>query len=216
MNYLSISQAYMLCVLNEHGKLPMVSADLPIAILTGGILDLMLEDCAQVRERKLYLKAPLPDALSHLHPLYQFLAEHDAIKLEDIASQYYFSFTGKKLTQLLSCIGHSLANEGCVTPEMGGMTGKKELFVPVPSAVDNVVQYIRAELLEDGALSDDIVSLTALLARSNMLKRYFSSYERNALKSRMKEIKTSPQHKSICELLDYVEGMMVAIIVAAT
>ena len=69
----------------------------------------------------------------------------------------------------------------------------KTLYIPNEADVDHIVQNIRAELLEDGEISEDIVVLTALLNKSKDLQRYFSAYEKQALKKRLDEIKENPQ-----------------------
>ena len=63
--------------------------------------------------------------------------------------------------------------------------------------MDHIVQNIRAELLEDGEISEDIIVLTALLNKSQDLQRYFSSYEKQVLKKRLTEIKENPQNELI-------------------
>ena len=79
-----------------------------------------------------------------------------------------------------------------------------------------MIQNIRAELLEDGELSEDIIALTALLDKSGELSRYFSAYEKKALKARLKEIKENPQVKAFQKVLEDIDNLFVLLIVAAT
>ena len=82
--------------------------------------------------------------------------------------------------------------------------------------MDCIVQSIRAELLEDGELSEDVVALTALLNKSGDIQKYFSAYEKKDLKKRLKEIKDNPQNKMIQKVAHYIDSLLVMIVVAAT
>ncbi len=60
-------------------------------------------------------------------------------------------------------MGESLVEVGCARREQSGRLREKIRFVPYSEAVDSVVQCIRAEILEDGRLTQDTVALAALL-----------------------------------------------------
>ena len=92
----------------------------------------------------------------------------------------------------------------------------KTLYIPNEADVDHIVQNIRAELLEDGEISEDIVVLTALLNKSKDLQRYFSAYEKKGLKNRLKEIKEHPVSDEIARVINYVDTMLMMVVVAAT
>lgn len=98
--------------------------------------------------------------------------------------------------------------------EKDGLFGGKDLYIPNESDVDAVVQSIRAELLEDGELSEDVVALTMLLNKSSDLKQYFSAYEKKDLKKRLKEIKNDPQNEMVQKAVDYVDSLLCLVIVA--
>ena len=78
------------------------------------------------------------------------------------------------------------------------------------------MQNIRAEILEDGALSEDIVALAALLHKSGELKKYFSAHEKEDFKKRMQEIKKSPQNEMIQKVMEYIDALLATIIIAST
>ena len=90
------------------------------------------------------------------------------------------------------------------------------MYIPDEKELDTVVQNIRAELLEEGELSEDIVALTALLEKSGDLMRYFSAYEKKSIRSRLKEIKESPQSEMIQKVAEYIDTLFMMFIVAAT
>ncbi len=55
---------------------------------------------------------------------------------------------------------------------------------------DFIVQRIRAELLEDGTIDEDIIYLALILDRNNLLMCYFSEYECKSIKDKMSELKS--------------------------
>lgn len=55
---------------------------------------------------------------------------------------------------------------------------------------DFIVQRIRAELLEDGTIDEDIIYLAVILDRNNLLMCYFSEYECKSIKDKMSELKS--------------------------
>ena len=77
-------------------------------------------------------------------------------------------------------------------------------------------EIIRAELLEDGALSDEGAALAALLHKSGVIGRYFSDYEKKALKERLKELKDRPDNQLVGRMIEYIEDLMALAVVAST
>ncbi|WP_276353840.1 GOLPH3/VPS74 family protein [Cohnella caldifontis] len=61
-------------------------------------------------------------------------------------------------------------------------------YVPDPAAKDRIVQRLRAELLEPGNVDEPTAALAMLLDSANVLKRYFSDYERNQWRDKMKRL----------------------------
>lgn len=70
---------------------------------------------------------------------------------------------------------------------------------------------IRAELLEDGQVSDEIVALVSLLEKSGQIKKYFSKYERDQLKIRLKEIQNSDANKLVKVMVDCINTLFVVV-----
>lgn len=216
MNHLSITQSYMLCALNEKGKLPAMSMEIPTCIVAGSILDLILEKYITIENKKLSAVARPGENHQYLITIYDYIEKKGTIKLDKLASEYCFTATNKKMNILIHNVGESLAAQNCVISQQGGVFGNKDIFIPNREMVDRVIQHIRAELLEDGDLSDEMIALVSLMNKSGMIKRYFSTYEKDLLKLRLKEIKKSASHKVVSELVDYVTTMFVVIITASS
>ncbi|MEE0776966.1 MAG: GPP34 family phosphoprotein [Bacillota bacterium] len=203
---LTIAQSYLLCALTERGKLPVLNNDVQVCLVAGGLLDLLMEGSIGFNEKKkLYVKGDGITQHSDLKSLCDYIRNaKKPMGVKRLASDYVFTFSARRLTQLLEDIGCSLATMNFVENE-----GNRR-FLPKAAAVDHVIQSIRAELLEEGTVSDEMVALVSLMDKSGQLKRYFSKYEKDQLKVRLKEIKESASHSLVKEMVDYIDLLMAA------
>lgn len=212
MKELSVSQGYLVCALNKNGKLPLLSMESPICVLAGGLIDLIFAKAVTIGEdKKLCITGELNNEYQYLNSIYSFIKESKPMKVDKLASEYAFAFSDKRLKVLINDIGMSLSDLGYVLTENSGLMGKTQCFVPDTKVVDNVIQNIRAELLEDGIVSDNIMALVSLMDKSNQIKRYFSQYEKNQLKTRLKEIKDTDANKIVTEMIDYIVTIIAVI-----
>lgn len=217
MKDLSVSQSYLICALNESGKLPALSVESPVCILAGGLIDLIFAKSVAIGEdKKLCITGELGEKNEYLNSLYTFIKESKPINVETLASEYAFTFSDKRLKLLIKDVGTSLVSLGYATTENVGRLGKTPCFIPDTNIVDNVIQNIRAELLENGTVSDNIIALVSLMDKSNQIKKYFSKYEKNELKVRLKEIKDNPSNKLAKEMVDYIDTLIAVIAVAGS
>lgn len=215
MKNLSLTQQYLLCVLNKNGKLPAFGLEKTLCLSAAGVLELLMEDALSFDGKKLTVKSALPEEKAYLRPVYQAVERKQPVKFESIVEYFSLDFTDKHMNELIDSIGASLAKKGCVQrEEKSGIFGGKDLYIPNEADVDAVVQSIRAELLEDGELSEDVVALTMLLNKSGDLKQYFSAYEKKDLKKRLKEIKNDPQNEMVQKAVDYIDSMLCLVVVA--
>lgn len=60
--------------------------------------------------------------------------------------------------------------------------------------VSNAIEELRAELLEEGKMTEESAVLALLLKQSKILKYYFSDYECKTLSKRLKEIPMDTEH----------------------
>ena len=74
-----------------------------------------------------------------------------------------------------------------------------------------VIEKLRAEFLEQGEISDEVIVLGALLNKSGLIKKYFSKYEVQKLNERLKEIKQSEAGVLVKQLVDYIDTLIVII-----
>lgn len=210
MKDLSVAQEYLLCSLNDKGKFSTFNSKLPVAFVAGAILELLLNDCIKIEKKKLLVIGQLPQNCWYLQSLFEWLNEAAPKSIEKVVGQYALSFTNKRMNLLLDQVGSSLEETGSVTR----IEGRKPAFLPNTSAVDHVIQKIRAELLEPAPLSDEMVALVSLMDKAGQIKQFFSSYEANLLKKRLQEIRQSDSSKLVKQMVEYVDIMM--IIIAST
>lgn len=215
MKDLSLTQQYLLCVLNKNGKLPTFGLEKTLCLSAAGVLELLMEEALRFDGKKLTVQSPLPEETAYLKPVYQAVERKQPVKFESIVEYFSLAFTDKHMNELIDSIGAALVQKGCVQrEEKGGLFGGKDVYIPNEADVDSVVQSIRAELLEDGELSEDVVALTMLLHKSGDLQKYFSPYEKKALKKRLKEIKNDPQNEMVQKAVEYVDSLLCLVIVA--
>ena len=212
MKSLSYTQEFFMCAINEKGKLPLFMEDeIYFGILAGALLELISDGFIQADEKDKYsvVKALTADKV-YLKALYATIDAKPA-KLSVIVERYFASKLSK---QLFATIGESLADAGYADESVRqGFFGDRTLYIPKSDCVNTIVEKVRAELLESGTVTDETIILCAMLEKSGMIKDYFSKFESDRLKIRLKEIKTNDQYAVICEILKYYDQIVAALIV---
>ena len=216
MSNLSLSQEYMMCALNDKGKISTFSLERVIAVAASAVAELMMDDVIESDGKKLSVKKALPEDMRYLSPVYDFIEKKGRVGFRTVVEHFSFTLSSKNIDELFDSIGESLVAAGCAQKEKSGMLGNKNAYIPDKKAVDTIIQNIRAEILEDGELTEDIAALTAILDKTGELMRFFSAYEKKDVKKRLKEIKNDPENKDIAKVINYVEELMMIIIVSAT
>jgi hypothetical protein len=75
MSNLTISQEYLLCVLNEKGKIPAFDTA-PNYLFAGGLIDLIYSGSVAIdNETKVQIVAEMKPQYLHLNPLYTFIKD---------------------------------------------------------------------------------------------------------------------------------------------
>ena len=146
MRDLTLSQEYLLCAVNEKGRLPHLGVERTVCLVAAALLELQLEGCVAVDKKYVTVTGPLPEGQAHLRPLYAFVNRPKPIRKE--------------------------------------------------------------KLLEEGEITEDVVSLVVLMEKGNCLKPYFSAFEQKQMKQRLRALGESPTGKMVQEMVEYVENMM--------
>ncbi len=214
MRDLSITQEYLICTLNKKGALPSTNPKASVCMIIGGLLEMQMEKCISMEDKKVIVSAELPEHMSYLKPLYDVINQKKPMKAQKVVETYYASFTSKKLNMLLDALLDELKSADAVESVKTGLLGSKEAFAPKKEAVISVIEKIRAELLEDGDVSEDVIALTVLLDKSGQLKEYFSKYEQKELKEKLEVIRKSKAGTTAKELLWYIDSLDASIMIS--
>ncbi|MDR2163519.1 MAG: GPP34 family phosphoprotein [Clostridiales Family XIII bacterium] len=217
MDTLSFTQEYYLCAINDKGNIPALDMEVPVCLLAGGMMELTRQGYVSYDEKKRFVIAkPWDDALPYLKPLYDKVASFKKPqKIEGVVGAYEVSLQ-EPFPELLAAFGASLTAAGYADQlNDQGLLKNKTRYAPKPEAVTRIIEKIRAEFLEDGVISDDTLCLAALLDGSHLIRRYFSKFEADALKKRLKEVRGSEAYALLKKFLYSSSGAMAAVIVAA-
>lgn len=215
MKDLSITQEYMICTANKKGVLSSSNQKAIACLIVGGLLEMQLENCISINDKKIHVCAPLPDNMSYLNPLYQIVNQGKPIKAEKVVETYTVAFTNKKLYELEDALIESLKEADVVEPVKTGIFGNKDSYAPKKEIITGIIEKIRAELLEDGEISEDVIALTALMDKAGSLKDYFSKYKQKELKNKIEIIKKSEAGTLAKEMAQHIEALEMAAIMPA-
>ena len=213
MKDLSIAQEYMICTVNEKGAIAGYNQKAVACLVVSGLLEMQLAKCISINDKKLNVCAELPEDMAYLKPLYNVINQGKPIKVAKAVESYTVAFTNKKLYELEDALMESLKEASVVEPVKAGVLGNKESYAPKKDIVTGIIEKIRAELLEDGEISEDIIALTALMDKTGNLKDYFSKYEQKELKNKIETIKKSEAGTLAKEMIEHIEALEMAAII---
>lgn len=209
MKDLSILQEYLICAVNEKGKISGFSTEKLVCFVAGGLLELKQENSIMFDDKKIVVTGLLPDHKEYLKSLYDYIQKKSPVKIVKILEEYNYSVTDKRFNELLDAVGSSLERLGLVETKPAGIFGNRTNYIPKKEAVNYVIDKVRAEVLEEGEITDEVAALVILLDRSKSLTYYFSEHEQKEMKVKIAEIVDSPDGKIIKEMVEYVESMIV-------
>ncbi|MGN6713440.1 GPP34 family phosphoprotein [Anaerocolumna jejuensis] len=209
MKNLSFTQEFFLCALKPQGSTTLThSTESSTCLLAGGLLELLMDGYISIDDKKVFVNKELSSDKMYLTPIYELIKKNKPMKTEAIAEKFAFDF--KRPDELFQSVGHSLIEDGHVAEESNqGLFKNKVRFLPNESEVTKVVEKLRAEFLEEGNVSDEVIVLGALLNKSGLIKKYFSKYEIQKLNDRLKEINQSEAGALIKKLVDYIDTWIV-------
>lgn len=217
MKDLSITQEYLLCAMNNKGGFPLIGKEQPVCFVAGALWELISNNFVHIQNKRIVIVREIEESFNYLSPMFELIQNSKPKTIKNLVGEYVFSLTEKDLKALIHSVAKSLVLAGYAKDVCNkGFLGRTNRYiVPRKDKTENVIQKIRAELLEDGTVSEETVGLASLLNKSGLLKQYFSKYESQQLKVRLNEIKNSDQNQMVKEMLQYVDSIMTAIIVAS-
>ena len=216
MRDLTLSQEYLICAVNEKGTLFTFNTEKLVCLVAAALLELQLEGCAAVDKKFITVTGPLPQEMAHLRPLYDYLNTRKPLQTEKLLEEYTYSVTAAPLNELMAAIGDSLVQQGLMTPVKAGLLGKKQGYLPTREAINAVVDLVRAELLEEGEVTEDVAALVILLEQGKCLKPYFSAFEQKEMRDKLQAISQTPAGKAVRDMVEYVENLIAVMTLLVT
>jgi len=213
MKTLSYTQEFFLCTINDKGKIPALKGEIPACLAVSGIMELLSNGYLNRAEKdKLAAGKPWDDSLPYLKPLYETIVSlKKPLDIKDILMIYIGGFVIEQFYELYKAIGVSLVESGYADEltKKGLIKEKPRRYVPKEEAIKNVVEKVRAEFLEDGMITEETLCLAAFLDASGLISNYFSKFEAEAMKKRIKEARESGAYALVKEAFDVTIGIKV-------
>ncbi len=215
MKDLSITQEYMICTVNEEGILSSHNQKAIVCLIVSGVLEMQLEKCVYLKDKKLTVCAGLPENMAYLKPLYDVINQGKPVKAEKVVETYTAAFTNKKLNELVDALMDGLKAADVVELVKTGLLKNKDTFVPKKEVITGIIEKIRAELLEDGEISEEVVALTVLMEEAGSLNEYFSKFEQKELKTKLETIKNSDAGTFVKEMVQHMDELMASMLISS-
>lgn len=214
MKDLKLTEEYLLCTMNKKGMISL-SDEYAIALGASALIELLHQGFIAIEDKKVVIKKDLTDEYKYLSAVYEVIQTHKPMNAKNIGELLFFS--SKNMKRLFSDTKSLLEKDGCLVKKTGeGFFKRRTVLVANENCVNSIVEKIRAELLEDGSIDENMLALVSLLEHTSIIKNYFSKHEQDRFRLRLKEIKKDEKYKLITEIIDYTEAIFVSIIVAAT
>ena len=220
MKELNLVQEYAVCAMAGRKNLKLLRNDYPHIVCAVGAVfcQMIMDGNLELDEKKrIILTGKVPEGIGYMRELWQKIGDKKPMTLQRWLQDLTYNFTTKKVIFIYDGLIESLREAGCIeTVTKKGLFGLKRLEQVKKDCADAVVEKIRAEFLEEGELSDETMTLSALLYHSGELKRYFSKYEEKEMKKRLKEVKKDELASIVKKALDDIQMVMVAVIASSS
>lgn len=201
----TITQEYFALAVDKNGNIAgMYKENSQSGLVAAGMMDLLLNDIIKIDKKKITVAQELPDALSHLLSLYEYLKEKP--RSTEKLMRDYMASTGARFKHLMADTGEVLLEGRCAQKGKGGLLGNKTIYIPEQDYKEKLAEHIRGAAKGETVSRHDMV-LLCILQESKNLNRYLSGQEREEWKTRWKTMKKDPQSKQLAEMIHYISDM---------
>lgn len=208
MNRKMITQEYYVLATDENGNMSvMYREESKAGIVVAGVMDLLINDIITLEKKKITVTKDLPSEFGHIASLYAYLKEKPR-STDKLMGDYLMS-TGSRIKQLTAEIGQSLLEDNVATKENGGLFGNKTIYVSDMCYKDQLVGIINSVVASEDEMSPHDMALIYILKETKNLNQYFSQYEKDELKAKLKELKKNPRNKQLADMINYVNDITV-------
>lgn len=201
MDRKSLVQEYYILAVNENGMMSLMHKDESTAgVVVAGFMELLLNDIISVEKKKITVVKELPSELAHISSLYEYLSKKQR-STNKLMNDYMLS-TSARRKELITQIGESLLEDGSAAEGKGGMFGNKVTYIPQEEYKNELISAMKEAVVGKDEMSPHDIALVYILKETKNLNQYFSEYENDKLKARLKEIKKNPQNKHLAEMIN--------------
>lgn len=203
MNRKSMVQEYYTLMIDKNGLMPaMYKAEAGAGLTAAAFVDFLVNDIVSVERKNIIITGGLPESLEYLETLYNYLQDKKP-SMEKMVMEFYW---GRRNRELMERIGEKLCEEGAAVEKKGGVFGPKRLFIPEKAYKEALIEELRTAVREDELTPRD-AALMYLLEEAKCLKQYFSKYESDRMKEKLKEMKNDPMNRKLAQMIDYVSSI---------
>lgn len=217
---ITITEKYALCMLKE--KKSLYAEELKTHLIVSMIVEMMLNDNLEITSQnnvKLKVNIPREEYNIKLYEIIKKLitdSKKEQVSMKNILNYTIYGFTTKNIREIVEALKQKMIEDNLIAIEnKKGFLGTKEAIIVQEDKFTNIIEEIRAEILEKGKLTEDSILLASLLNSTNFLKNSFIKYERETLNKRLKEIETTKiaeKVKIAKQIIDDTAIMITAII----
>jgi len=205
MSGLTLSEKYMLCALNEKGKMSTFrGTQVETALTAAGLIDLLDSGCCRQADFRIAAVNSPGSGLAHLETLYDTVAEKPrGASAASLASAY--ACGGRRYRALLYGTGESLADRGYV--RIGASRFGRDLYYPEPDAVRGVLDRTRGALMSSP--DPGSYALAMLLWKSDLLGACFGGDAR-VIRRCLRRMQTTGAGELINRMRGYMDAVTVS------
>lgn len=192
MDNLTVTEKYAICILKSRKNLYdddiLYVDDIISYLLMSMIVEMFLDGNIDFAENNnIVLTGKLPNS-KYLVSFYTILKDQNKEQI-NIKNFIGLVISYAQIKDIIEPLKESLINKNAIQVT----TEKKLIFTKANYIIDedkfnSIIEEIRAEFLENGTITDELILLSSLLSSTKFLKDIFSKYENDKLKARLKEI----------------------------
>ncbi|HCW52607.1 MAG TPA: hypothetical protein DG753_02465 [Clostridium sp.] len=220
---LNVVEKLVLCILDKEksSRFLFFDGSYIASIGASAFMELFLEDAISLNdEKKVVIKSELNTDKDYLKEVYKEIQDSKPKKLKKWLETYGAGFSTQSAKNILNGAVESLEKQGVlnVTREQG-IFKEKVRYAASEEIVNSIKNEIRKQFLEDGTLTKECVSLTALINGCELLKKDLSRDEKKIISKKLKEMKKNGTVEGIKELqsvVDEIQAVMMAAITASS
>ena len=207
MNNLSIMPLYMICAVNDKGRIPKASTQKLSSLVMAGLFEMVLSDTIAIEDKKVRVTGSLPGEKPYLKPLYDFMDKGKPVGLSRIAQDFSYTFSGRRLSALINEVGAHLDRVGMIETIKKPLIGSKKDYIPTSNAIQLVTDKIRKEFLETEEVTQETAVLTILLQTGRSLNPHFSKDEVKDIERKINALLNGAGGDRLKEMIHHVKRM---------